>query len=328
MKYVVGSLLFAIRLVPVMLLVILLLCAQLLSSLIIGAIPKHLYWSWVVSPICNLLLGVLGVLPIRVNYGESQKLRIRTEVNASEMSLSAIKSGDVIISNFTGYLQILVYAALASDRFGFINNQGDVIECGLLTALRYAMWPTPSFFTRPGKPLESLTGHCPLVLFAEDFPTNNRAVLQFVPLAETTYAAFPHPVHLLSMSMTSRYVPGAYLVGGPILHFLSLLLQTGVRVQVTWLCDRDLALLAPPVAEKQAKPKLSLQVTHLNAKTVSKVETKTEVVDSEKCAKYFFEVRFPELLAAMMQTQVVSLTKEDGFRFIEYYRSRGNKKQN
>ena len=75
-----------------------------------------------VSPICNLLLGVLGVLPIRVNYGESQKLRIRlflishlirsTEVNASEMSLSAIKSGDVIISNFTGYLQILVYAAL------------------------------------------------------------------------------------------------------------------------------------------------------------------------------------------------------------------------
>ena len=130
MKYVVGSLLFAIRLVPVMLLVILLLCAQLLSNLvslrffcdsqIIGAIPKHLYW--VVSPICNLLLGVLGVLPIRVNYGESQKLRIRlflishlirsTEVNASEMSLSAIKSGDVIISNFTGYLQILVYAAL------------------------------------------------------------------------------------------------------------------------------------------------------------------------------------------------------------------------
>ena len=153
MKYVVGSLLFVIRLVPVTLLVILLLFSQLLSCLvsvcpvsynkIVGSIPKHLYWSWVVFPICNLLLGVLGVLPIRVNYGESQKLRIRsscvsrlthsTEVNASEMSLSAIKSSDFIISNFTGYLQILVYAALyvflpplncrASDRFGFINNQ-------------------------------------------------------------------------------------------------------------------------------------------------------------------------------------------------------------
>lgn len=127
--------------------------------------------------------------------------------------------------------------------------------------------------------------------------------------------------------MTSPYIPGAYLVGGPILHFLSLFLQTGVRVQITWLCDRDLALLSPPVTEKQAKPKLSLQVTHLNAKTVTKTE-KTEVVETEKCAKYFFEVRFPELLAAMMQTQVVSLTKEDGFRFVEYYRSRGNKKQN
>lgn len=109
--------------------------------------PKHLYWSWVVSPICNLLLGVLGVLPIRVNYGESQKLRIRlflishlirsTEVNASDMSLSAIKSGDVIISNFHGLSpdphlrRIVVFPPplnrRASDRFGFINNQVHVL---------------------------------------------------------------------------------------------------------------------------------------------------------------------------------------------------------
>ena len=89
MKYVVGSLLFAIRLVPVMLLVILLLCAQLLSNLvslrffcdsqIIGAIPKHLYWSWVVSPICNLLLGVLGVrLITAAGRRRARKLEVRT----------------------------------------------------------------------------------------------------------------------------------------------------------------------------------------------------------------------------------------------------------
>lgn len=38
-----------------------------------------------------------------------------TVVNASSMTFSSIKGGDIIFSNFIGYLQILVFAALWVD---------------------------------------------------------------------------------------------------------------------------------------------------------------------------------------------------------------------
>ena len=137
--------------------------------------------------------------------------------------------------------------------------------------------------------------------------------------------------------MDAPYIPGAYLVGGSIQHFLSLLLQTSVSVKMTWICNQDLALLPPPTVEiAKPKPKLTLQVNRLNAKPVSKTAVEEEkgednVIaeeDKGKCAKFFYEVKYPELLAAMMQTKVVSLTKKEGFEFIDYYYSRGNKKQN
>lgn len=103
-----------------------------------------------------------------------------------------------------------------------------------------------------------------------------------------------------------------------------------IPVQLTWICDRDLALLPPPTVEAAVKPKLSFQVTHLSEKNIRASEMKQveTVMDSVKCNKYYYEVKYPELLAAMMQTKVVSLTKSQGFEFIDYYNSRGNKKQN
>lgn len=140
--------------------------------------------------------------------------------------------------------------------------------------------------------------------------------------------------------MTAPYIPGAYLAGGAITHFLSLLLQTGVQVNMAWICNKDLALLVPPTTEApKPKPKLTLHVNRLNAKSTatSVVEEEKTMVEEEaamtgenkeKHCKYFYEVKYPELVAAMMQTKVVSLTKKEGFEFIDYYYSRGNKKQN
>lgn len=91
-----------------------------------------------------------------------------------------------------------------------------------------------------------------------------------------------------------------------------------------------LHFLPPPTVEiAAAKPKLSFQITHLSEKNTRTPEMKQveAVVDAVKCNKYYYEVKYPELLAAMMQTKVVSLTKSQGFEFIKYYNSRGNKKQ-
>lgn len=77
-----------------------------------GDVMKRLYWACVVGPLVRMLLVIMGVWSIQTNYGKSQQLRIRISVNPSTISISDIGSNDVIISNFTGYVQVLVYATL------------------------------------------------------------------------------------------------------------------------------------------------------------------------------------------------------------------------
>ena len=135
-----------------------------------------------------------------------------TQVDRFSVSLRDIQSSDVIISNCVGYVQILIYSAMffsfflmfissISNEFGFVNSNGDIIECGLLTALRYCLRPSPLFSQNRGNPLQSKSRARPLILFAESFPTNNRAVLGFAGLSSATYASFP-AVHLFALRFT------------------------------------------------------------------------------------------------------------------------------
>lgn len=73
---------------------------------------KHLYWTCVIGPLVRMLLVTMGVWSIQTSYGKSQQLRIRISVNPSTISISDIANNDIIISNFTGYVQVLVYATL------------------------------------------------------------------------------------------------------------------------------------------------------------------------------------------------------------------------
>lgn len=77
-----------------------------------GDVMKHLYWTCVIGPLVRMLLVTMGVWSIHTSYGKSQQLRIRISVNPSTISISDIANNDIIISNFTGYVQVLVYATL------------------------------------------------------------------------------------------------------------------------------------------------------------------------------------------------------------------------
>ena len=203
------------------------------------------------------------------------------------------------------------------------------------------MNPSESLFTVSGKPLSSCTGYCPLILFAEGFPTNNRAVLQFVPLSTEGYATLPQLMHLFSLSLeslsstisrlSSRFAPGSYLVGGVLKHLFSLLCQLSLSPHLTWVKDSDLQLLTPP-QEVVARPKLGIQVSRLNQKTQTiEVEKEPTLMNLEQKTKnnhFFYDEKYPELIASMIQTKVVHLGRKQGFEFIAYYNSRGNKKQN
>lgn len=85
-----------------------------------------------------------------------------------------------------------------------MNSNGEIIECGLLTALRFCLRPSPLFSQNRGNPLQSKARARPLILFAENFPTNNRAVLGFAGLSSATYASFP-AVHLFALRFVLEF---------------------------------------------------------------------------------------------------------------------------
>ena len=163
-------------------------------------------------------------------------------------------------------------------------------------------------------------------------PTNNHAVLKPQPLSTSNYSSLtPSTLHLFSISYSFSYIPGSYLVGGPILHLLSLLMQWKMSSTITWITSQDLEILVPPTSQEvKVKPKQPvLTISRLSERKTGSHTENEEIqevasTDITKNNQYFYEVRYPELIAAMIQVKVVELSRKEGFRFIEYYNSRRN----
>ena len=152
-------------------------------------------------------------------------------------------------------------------------------------------------------------------------PTNNHAVLKPQPLSTSNYSSLtPSTLHLFSISYSFSYIPGSYLVGGPILHLLSLLMQWKMSSTITWITSQEV----------KVKPKQPvLTISRLSERKTGSHTENEEIqevasTDVTKNNQYFYEVRYPELIAAMIQVKVVELSRKEGFRFIEYYNSRRN----
>mgnify|MGYP004681971907 CR=1 FL=1 len=153
-------------------------------------------------------------------------------------------------------------------------------------------------------------------------------MLRFVPLNDASYRKMPKH-HLFSLSLSSRYAPVSYLVGGPVWHLLQLLSQQAISASLTWLHSDDVSKLTVAVSEQEvSKPKPTMKITRLSTKTAAKEEApKVETVQTAD-RKLLYEEKYPELIAAMIQKKTVSMGLKEGFTFIEYYYSRGNKKNN
>ena len=158
----------------------------------------------------------------------------------------------------------------------------------------------------------------------QGFPTNNKAVLKFAPLSEDSYLSFsPSQTHLFSLSYSSSFAPGYYICGGCVKHLFSLLMQLSLSASITWICSKDLDLISPPVATQEEKPKQTLKLLKLNAKPQEKEETKeVRSTDTKKNNQFFYESKYPELIASMIQVKPVEISRKEGFEFIRYINDR------
>ena len=160
-------------------------------------------------------------------------------------------------------------------------------------------------------------------------------MLRFSPLASASYKAMPAH-HLFSLALSAPYVPVSFLVGNPFWHLLQLLAQQAISASLTWLHYDDVSNLTAPVTEAApVKPKLTMKVSHLASRSAAKEEEPKEpkVAEAapkvgERNVKYLYEEKYPELIATMIQKKMVDMSMKEGFTFMEYYCSRGNKKNN
>ena len=160
-------------------------------------------------------------------------------------------------------------------------------------------------------------------------------MLRFSPLASASYKAIPAH-HLFSLALSAPYVPVSFLVGNPFWHLLQLLAQQAISASLTWLHYDDVSNLTAPVTEAApVKPKLTMKVSHLASRSAAKEEEPKEpkVAEAapkvgERNVKYLYEEKYPELIATMIQKKMVDMSMKEGFTIMEYYCSRGNKKNN
>ena len=106
---------------------------------------------------------------------------------------------------------------------------------------------------------------------------------------------------------------------------------------VQWVCSADLRLLSAPAAQG-AKPRAGagLTVSRLGGasgraerekeKEKGKGEEEKSEAEKEREERFFYEEKFPELIALMLQTKVVKMGQKQGFEFIEYFNQRGSRK--
>ena len=100
-------------------------------------------------------------------------------------------------------------------------------------------------------------------------------------------------------------------------------MQLSLSANLTWICSKDLELISPPVTTQEEKPKQEIKVLKLNAKPQEKEEMKeVRSTDTEKNNKFFYESKYPELIASMIQVKPVEISRKQGFEFIKYINER------
>ena len=245
---------------------------------------KRLVWKLFISKIARVILFCFGFYSIDRSYADKRILRIRSQTDPST-SFSSIPSSECIISNYLGYMQILLYTAVISDRFGFVNNKDEIVCMSFLPALRQAIHK--EVLTAPGVSLDQAISQSPtpLVLFLEVLPTNGKGVIQFKSLGLSNSSLLKNS-NLMGVKFTGSLVNPSHSTPSISLHLYYLLSQFKVTTQITWLSRMDLSMLP----------------------------------ESENLLE-----QYRILLAGLLGIEALDLGETEGRNFLQYFKTRNNK---
>ncbi|KAI8642361.1 hypothetical protein BD408DRAFT_443562 [Parasitella parasitica] len=229
---IVGPIQGIIKLVLIGLVTLLyILSVHVIGTLLTPAAPLKRIWSRLFSAIClRLVLFLSGFFHIK-----TETVSIRKSRGSKGVESPNIKHGDVIVANWTSYIDIIYLASRFNPVFTQVFMDTKKIKVvSLWEAIRLAgkipeskPLSQDSLFTVQELSLKAKKGNWgPIIVFAEGTTTNGRALLKFAPVFED-YKLNQKDGNFQIMAFKYEYgnMPPTFTVGNQFFHFFKLCSQ-------------------------------------------------------------------------------------------------------
>ncbi|KAG2210552.1 hypothetical protein INT47_002494 [Mucor saturninus] len=201
------------------------------GALLTPIAPLKRLWTRVFSAILlRLVLFIAGFFHIK-----TETLSIRKSRGSGRVESSSVKNGDVIVANWTSYIDVVYLASRFVPVFTQIYTESEKIKIiSLWEAIRLAgkiPESAPSsddqVYTVQELSLKAKKGGWgPIVVFAEGTTTNGRALLKFAPIFKD-YKVDQKDGQFQVMAFKYEYagMSPTYTVGNQLFHFFKLCSQ-------------------------------------------------------------------------------------------------------
>ncbi|ETK77638.1 hypothetical protein L915_16110 [Phytophthora nicotianae] len=306
LQVVAGSTLALVRFPLVLLSFVALFLVNIVVSILavipfLGRLLKRIT-QWL---LCSLILLLFGVFTSEES-ANTRRLGLATAKSRSSNGSTRVGSGDVLVCNYTSFLEIMYLAKRFSPVFVFAtesksNDGGLVHVCGLLEALyRSLAMPVSAERVKPTRKITDVVRRAagPVVVLPEGARSNGKAVLRFIPVLQNL--PIKTRVHLVGFRYEFKRFSPSQSAGGAWAHLFWTAFHLYHTMRVAVLSAKDLNLD-------------DLTPTKLPSSKSSKKQENSKTLSTDQVEK------LRSLLAAMLRTKTVDLGPEDFVSFNNYW---------
>eukprot|EP00644_Phytophthora_capsici_P013217 jgi/Phyca11/101129/e_gw1.5.717.1 len=261
----------------------------------------------------NLVVSILSVIPFlgrllkRITEWLLCSLILLLFGVFTSKGSTRVGPGDVVVCNYTSFLEILYLAKRFSPVFifateGKTDDGGLVHVCGLMEALyRSLAMPVSAERVKPTRKIADVVHRAsgPVVVLPEGARSNGKAVLKFIPILQNL--PVKTRVHLVAFRYEFKGFSPSHTTGGAWSHLFWTAFHLYHTMRVTVLSAKDLNLN-------------DLTPTKLASNKSSKKQEDSKTLSTDQVEK------LRSLLAAMLRTKVVDLGPEDFVSFNNYWK--------
>eukprot|EP01126_Amoeba_proteus_P054998 TRINITY_DN6797_c0_g1_i7.p1 TRINITY_DN6797_c0_g1~~TRINITY_DN6797_c0_g1_i7.p1 ORF type:complete len:331 (-),score=46.29 TRINITY_DN6797_c0_g1_i7:167-1159(-) len=248
--FILGPILFIIRLPFILTFALLLFCTDFLCSMIPLPSVRRLLRRLFHFVLVRLLLFFMGFWYIDSTYAVSRR---RTPIPSNSPGQGITRS-HVIVSNHNSYVDVLYLAYMFSPTFtatanywqnGELRQEGVAVKQTLFQAIWEVVLQPKRTFSEC-EPLDEIlsTSDGPVVVFPEGTTVNGKVLLGCIPVISGTTNISKLNIHVVAFKYRNNLFSPVYTIGSFWLHLIKLCSQVNNQLSVTYVIEKDIQVIA------------------------------------------------------------------------------------